>query len=286
MNPVAILIEEGARQLRQAGIEGARKEARMLLEQAAGIPRSRQLGFPETRVETVACDRYQQFIRRRAAREPMSQILGRREFWSLDFLVSDDVLDPRPDSEILIEATLASINDKAHAYRILDFGTGTGCLLLALLSELPKASGIGVDCSVGAMELASRNAKALGLSERSQFLLGDWDHNLDPGWDIIVANPPYIPTVDIDELEPEVAKFEPRVALDGGADGLAHYRRLLPAARRLLVPGGIASFEVGAGQMRQVIELGTSVGLAILASVSDLAGRPRCAVFGRSINLA
>src|SRR5262249_19635503 len=161
---------------------------------------------------------------------------------------SADTLDPRPDSETLIEAALSALGDRERAYRVLDFGTGTGCLLLALLSELQSALGIGIDISGFALKVARRNAAVLGFGARVQFVRGKWGDAITSQWDVILANPPYIASDDIDRLGPEVARFEPRLALDGGVDGLAAYRALAPAITRLLAPTGIAAVEVGAGQ--------------------------------------
>ncbi len=281
MSEIAFLLRRGADCLRGAGIEGAFGEARLLLEAAAGITRARQIAHPEDRVPADLEMHYDGLVQRRARREPISRILGRREFWSLSFTVTARTLDPRPDSETLVRMVLEAISVDPVPRRILDLGTGTGCLLLALLSELLWASGLGIDCSEGAVEVARVNAQALGLSERAQFQIGDWDLGLLPSWDVIVSNPPYIPSDLIDGLESEVSRYEPRLALDGGPDGLDCHRRLLPAAGRLLRPGGIAVFEFGQGQETPIIDLGEAVGLALVTIQADLSGTPRCAMFRR-----
>jgi len=275
---IGALLAEAASRLSDAGIEGAPREARLLLQEAAGVPLAMQVAFPERELETAALANVRALVARRAKREPMAHILGRREFWSLTFKVTPDTLDPRPDSEALVQAVLDRIEDRSAPLRLLDFGTGTGCLLLALLHELPNATGLGVDASAPALAVAGENARMLGLASRATFRSGDWDEGLVPPVDVVLSNPPYIRTGDIAALQPEVA-FEPRVALDGGSDGLAAYRRLVPAAARLLAPGGFAAFEIGLGQHDSVIALGRVAGLRHLATAPDLAAIPRCVLF-------
>jgi release factor glutamine methyltransferase len=188
-------------------------------------------------------------VHRRLAREPVSRIVGARAFWGRMFRVSPATLDPRPDSETLVAAALEVV--AGRAVRILDLGTGTGCLLLSLLAELPGASGVGVDISAEALLVARENARDHGLSERSEFLEGDWGRGLLEPFDLIVCNPPYIRQEDLVRLQPEVTNFDPALALDGGPDGLAAYRSLL---RHLppLAPAASILFEVGAGQSAAV----------------------------------
>jgi release factor glutamine methyltransferase len=276
----AVLADATAR-LRAAGISDARREARLLLALALGWDAARVLAFPEVEMTPAERDRLEALIRRRGAREPVSRILGYREFWSLRIELSPDTLDPRPDSETLVEAALEALGDRNRAYRLLDFGTGSGCLLLALLSELPNAVGTGIDLSQGALETARRNAAVLGLGDRTRFLRGNWGTGLSGQWDVILANPPYIAADEFDRLAPEVARFEPKLALDGGVDGLDAYRGLAPAITRLLAPGGIAVVEVGAGQAQKATGIMASAGLALRAVRHDLSGVDRCLVLGR-----
>jgi release factor glutamine methyltransferase len=261
-----------------AGIVEPRREARLILAMAMNVDPAIVLGYPERAVDDAAQIRLEGLIARRLKHEPFSRLKGSREFWSLDFALSPDTLDPRPDSETLIEAALAHLPDRSAALRIIDFGTGTGCLLLALLSALPEAAGLGVDRLPGAVETARRNAARLGLEGRALFRLGDWDREITGMADVILANPPYIPSNDIAHLAPEVAAFEPRGALDGGTDGLDAYRILAPAAQRLLTPRGIACFEIGAGQATAVAGLLSQSGLKISEIRRDLAGIERCLV--------
>jgi release factor glutamine methyltransferase len=221
-------------------------------------------------------------IARRAAREPLALILGRREFWSLEFAVSPATLIPRPESETLIEAAVAAFVHRAPPRLLLDLGTGTGCLLLAALSEFPAALGIGVDCSAEAASLAAGNAGALHLADRALFVCGDWAGPLDARFDLVLSNPPYVRTADLDGLMPDVARHEPRTALDGGPDGFAAWRRLLPALPRLLAPEGIAVLEIGAGQAETAARLAQKAGFSV-ASRPDLAGTPRALVLRRAL---
>jgi release factor glutamine methyltransferase len=219
-------------------------------------------------------------------REPLAQIVGVREFWSLPSAVTADTLTPRPDSETLIEAALAAVADRQAALRILDLGTGTGCLLLALLSEMPHSTGLGIDCSDKAIAVARRNAAALGLSARAEFLVGDWTNGVNERFNLVITNPPYIRTEDLPGLEPEVSRYEPRLALDGGADGLASYRAIAGGLAGVLAPDGVAVLEVGAGQADAVQRILRQAGLRETACRDDLGGVARCLVAGWSRSLA
>jgi release factor glutamine methyltransferase len=278
---VGAALADAALRLSAAGISDARREARLLLAAALGWDAARVLGFPEAEMTPAAGRQLEPLIARRSAREPVSRILGYREFWSLPFELSADTLDPRPDSETLIGSALAALGERARAYRVLDFGTGSGCLLLALLSELPNARGTGVDLSEGALQTARRNAAALGLGARAQFLRGNWGDGLSGHWDVILANPPYIPSHALQSLMPEVARYEPKLALDGGTDGLEAYRALGPQIARLLAPAGVATVEVGAGQAPAVTAIMGGAGLVLRALRHDLSGVDRCLVLGQ-----
>jgi release factor glutamine methyltransferase len=267
-----------AKRLTAAGIAESRREARLLVALALGVESGVVLGYPERPIDAAAQTRLAALTARRAAREPYARLAGRRQFWSLDLEISADTLDPRPDSETLVEAALARLPDRAAPLRILDFGTGSGCLLLALLSELPNAVGIGIDILPGAAATARRNAAALGLAQRALFAVGSWGETISWRVDVIVANPPYIPSSEIETLAPEVAHHEPRCALDGGVDGLAAYRELAGATRCLLAPGGIALFEVGAGQHAAAAMLLSESGLGLQSVKCDLSGVIRCIV--------
>jgi release factor glutamine methyltransferase len=283
---IADLLSEGMKALRAAGVEAPAGEARLLLGVAAQLPPAIMIGFPERSVPAEAAEAYRALIARRADREPVSHLLGRREFWSRPFIVSRDVLDPRPDSEALIDAVLAEIGDRQVPLRILDLGVGSGCLLLTLLSELPQARGVGVDLSPPALAIAERNAAQLRLADRLVLRQGNWDEALLPEdrhpFDLIVSNPPYIPTADMLALVPEIVRHEPHLALDGGPDGLAAYRRLALILPPLLAPGGLVALEIGLGQGESVRALMVGAGLLPSGSAFDLGNRERCLLFRHS----
>jgi release factor glutamine methyltransferase len=272
------LLKDAVAHLAAAGIAEPRHEARLILGLALDIEPATVLGWPERAVEPALAAKAEALIARRAAGEPVSRLRGKREFWSLDFALSPDTLDPRPDSETLIVAALADIADRNAALRVVDFGTGTGCLLLALLSELPRATGIGIDIAPGAVAAAEANAAALGLAGRADFRVGDWGTRIDTPADVILSNPPYIPSSEIGRLPPEVLAFDPRAALDGGPDGLSAYRALGAAIRGLLGPAGRAYIEIGAGQGLEVARILGESGLRVTAMRRDLAGIERCVI--------
>lgn len=274
---IATALREAASRLAAAGIDEPRREARVLLAAALQADSTAILGYPERELAADEAARIADLVGRRVAREPAARLLGRREFWSLDFKLSPETLVPRPDSETLVEAALAAIPDRTAPLRLLDFGTGTGCLLLALLSELPAATGIGVDIAAGAAAAACENAAALGLGDRAAFFVGKWGDAISSGgFDVIIANPPYIRSDAIAGLAPEVARHEPRRALDGGADGLVEYRLLAPDIRRLLSTAGVALLEVGAGQAGSVATTAKRAGLEVHDIRRDLSGVERC----------
>jgi release factor glutamine methyltransferase len=278
------LLDLAAGRLREAGITDPRFEAKLLLGFVLGRGSAWWLtrGIDE-KIERDRLDAFRALIERRCAREPLSHLVGRREFWSLEFFVNADVLDPRPDSETLIESALALLQElgsgwRTRPWRILDLGTGSGCLLLAMLHELPQALGLGVDCSDRALEVAKVNAASLGLDQRAKFQLGDWGGGLDQQFDMVLSNPPYIPTGDIDDLMAEVARFDPRLALDGGSDGLDAYRMIAPRLPDLLDQFGRVLMEVGANQAEAVGRCLASNGISVIGSRADLAGRPRVVI--------
>ncbi len=274
-------VTEAGRRLALAGIERPRPEARLLVACVLGGDAEKLLSQGERPFEGRLHRRLEGLVARRAGGEPMARILGHREFWSLSFAVGPETLVPRPDSETLVEAALARLGDRSAAPRVLDLGTGSGCLLLALLSELPHARGVGVDISPGALETARRNARDLGLGERAHFLCGNWGEALRAPFDLVLSNPPYVADGDIVGLAPEVAVHEPRTALSGGADGLDSYRAIAPDAGRLLGGAGILVIEVGLGQADPVAAIFRRHGLDVVETVCDLAGIRRCLVISK-----
>jgi release factor glutamine methyltransferase len=264
--------------LANGGFDEARRRARRLLAAALGISAAEVFAGLDRMVTEDESEQVAAVLRRALRHEPLSRIAGMREFWGLEFALSGDTLDPRPDSETLVETVVARLSQRDRPYRLLDLGTGTGCLLLALLSEFPAASGLGVDRAEDAVETARGNAERLGLAARARFAAGDWGIGVPGRFDAIVANPPYIVRTDIPHLPPEVRDFDPPLALDGGADGLDAYRTIAPQLPLLLVPGGWFACEVGQGQDSAVAGIIAAAGLVIDATVADLAGVARCVV--------
>lgn len=273
---VKALIHDAAARLRMAGVEGPRRDAELIVGHVLGRDRAGLIADGDAPVEAEAARRIESLCAERAARRPMSQILGTREFWSLTFRVTEATLDPRPDTETLIEAVLGVVGLRLwKPLRILDLGTGTGCILAALLKECPAATGLGIDRSPAALAVASENMQALGLGGRATLAEGNWAADLDETFDIIVSNPPYIPEADIARLAPEVRLFEPRGALTPGGDGLGAYREILAQVRRIAAPGAIVAFEVGIGQADIVAAMMEAAGLGPVTVKPDLGGIPR-----------
>ncbi|MGE0425832.1 MAG: peptide chain release factor N(5)-glutamine methyltransferase [Reyranellaceae bacterium] len=276
MPTVGEMVASVAARLAAAGIENGRLDARLLVGDATGLTAEAMIAAPEAAIEDPGMvARVERLTKRRLAREPMSQILGRREFWSLSFKVTPDVLTPRPDSETLVETVLSIVPDRSARLRLLDLGVGSGCLLLSLLHSLPSARGLGVDRSERALTVARANAAALGLADRAEMRAGDWGADLPDQYDIVVSNPPYIPSDDIEGLEPEVSEHEPWLALDGGRDGLDAYRTLAGELPFLVREGGWAALEVGQGQAPDVARLMRAAGFRIERVAPDLAGIER-----------
>ena len=272
-NRVAALLALGRSALDAAGIEDAGREARLLLAHALGLDAGGLMRLAPDQV--VADEPFLSLLARRCGREPMALLTGACGFWTLELAVAPCTLVPRADSETLIEAVLAARPDHDSALRVLDLGTGTGCLLLAVLSEYPHAFGVGVDRCAAAATLAAANAAACGLLERSTFLCGDWDAALDARFDLVLSNPPYIPDSELAGLMPEVRDHEPAGALAGGADGLDCYRWLMLRLSLLLRPDGMAVLELGQGQAAPVMALARAAGLEPIGLRADLGGVER-----------
>ncbi len=269
--------------LTAAGIDNARFEARLLMSHASGLSTGELISRGRDEAPAQIAESLRMLTARRIKREPMAYILGEREFWGLPFKVSPAVLVPRPDSETVIETAISLLHDRMRPLRLLDLGTGSGCLLLALLREYPEATGTAFDASPEALAVARENAAALGVGGRVRWVEGDWRRpdwarDLPAPFDLIVSNPPYIEAATIAGLMPEVARFEPRLALDGGADGLEAYREIAAMAPRLLAPEGWILAEVGEGQVLAVTGLLASADLAPEAPRKDLAGIERVVV--------
>jgi release factor glutamine methyltransferase len=257
-------IGDAARRFAQAGLDSPRLDARVLWQRAKSLDASASL--------------FETFVNRRLAHEPIAYIVGHKEFWSLDFAVGPGVLIPRPDTETLVEQALKEFPDRDRPVAIADLGTGSGCLLIAALTEYPNAHGVGIDTSEEALAWARRNVASHHLEDRATLIETGWLDGAEPGFDIVFSNPPYIPSGEIDSLAPDVSRFEPRAALDGGPDGLDAYRAITERLPSLLTPAGRAFLELGQGEAAAVAELAIANGLNVLRTVPDLAGILRCVV--------
>jgi release factor glutamine methyltransferase len=270
-----------ARLLRQGGIGTPDLDARLLLCDATGLSHEAYVAQGGEVLHPEAAARFAASIDRRLRGEPVSRILGCREFYGRPFRIDANTLDPRPDTETLVEAALQVVDREGwreRPLRLLDLGTGSGCILITLLAELPMAIGVGVDVSLPALALGRDNARALGVGQRASFVASDWLDAVSGNFDLVVANPPYIATADIGGLAREVAAHDPLPALDGGHDGLDAYRRILPRLRQLLQKGAIVLFETGADQTEAVQGLLGDAGLKAAQGEwlwRDLAARPR-----------
>lgn len=261
-----------ARALAQGGIESAQIDARVLLCAALCIDHADLVRNPDCPLGPGAAT-VASFAARRLKREPLSRIIGHRDFWRARFKIGPAVLDPRPSTETLIEAVLDhEARSPRENGRILDLGTGSGAILCSLLQSLPGSFGAGVDISPGACAIARDNLAALGLAQRGAIVCCDWTRALRGPFDVIVSNPPYVVRGEIARLPPEVRDHDPRLALDGGEDGLAAYREIVPASRDLLAPGGLIALEVGAGQHPAVESLLTGAFGAEVKIILDLNG--------------
>ena len=274
-------IAAAARRLSAAGIGNATREALHIAAAAVGRPAASVFAHPEWPINDAELERLQRLTARRVDREPLAYVLGIKEFWSLPFAVTPATLTPRPETETLVEAALALSPAGRGPARLLDLGTGSGCLLLAVLGERPAAHGVGVDRSEAAVRVARANAATIGLADRAAFVVGDWLSPIGGRFDLVVANPPYVADAEIDRLEPEVARHEPRLALAGGADGLDAYRRILPEISRVLTRSGVAILEVGAGQVSAVADLARAARLQLVETRCDLAGIVRSVAVAR-----
>lgn len=267
--------------LRRAGIETPELDARLLLCHAAALTQEAYVARGRETLCPEAAALLDQALARRIAREPVSRIIGTREFYGREFLVGAETLDPRPDTETLIETALAFAGARGRRDRplsLLDLGTGSGCILLTLLAELPEARGLGTDLSQAALALAAENAARLGVGNRASFLAADWLGAIDRRFDLVLSNPPYLATAEIDILADEVRLYDPRLALDGGADGLDAYRRIAADAPSVMADQARLLFEIGPHQAEAVAEILELAGLTVEATEYDLAGRPRLVV--------
>lgn len=283
-----------ARRLADAGVDEPAVDARLLVATATGLDMAAILAFPERRMAPDAHARLAAFAARRTAREPVSRIVGQRGFYGLDLAVAPATLDPRPDTETVVTAVLDHVRHQGlerAPLRILDLGTGSGAILLALLANLPEATGLGTDISADALAVAAANAKRHGLADRAEFIASDWLASIPQTacpFDVVVSNPPYIPAAIVATLEPEVRLYDPPAALIGGDDGLDAYRRIVSQAGAVMRSGALIALEIGHDQADAVSALLVDAGFEVGCGASrqgrgpadavryDLAGHPRC----------
>ena len=274
-----------AARFKSGAIDSPELDARILVGAALGLDLTGMIAAATRPVTAAEAARLEDFAGRRLRGEPVARILGSREFWGLPLQLSAATLVPRPDTETVVALALQMLRARpdADSPRIADIGTGSGAILLALLSELPDAMGVGTDISAAALRTASANARNLGLARRAAFVACDYVSALSGPFDLIVSNPPYIRSAEIKDLASEVRDYDPLGALDGGSDGLDAYRALIPQAVRLLAPGGTLALEVGHDQGADVEQLMAAAGLTLRGPPrTDLAGIPR-AVAGRKL---
>jgi release factor glutamine methyltransferase len=276
---------EARRQLTKllTGIDNAALDARLLLCAALGIDHTVLIGNPDRPIGATAAAALAKLARRRLKREPASRVLGRREFWGLEFALSPAVLDPRADTEILVEAVIDELASRREMpLRVLDLGIGSGAILAALLHHFPNGFGVGIDISETACRVARGNLASLGLARRAGIVCGDWASPLRGTFDAIVSNPPYIASRELERLAPEVRDHDPKLALDGGEDGLDAYRIIVPGLAQLAAREGFVALEIGAGQAAGVGQILKSYGFAGWVIRRDLAGHDRVVVAGRA----
>ncbi len=271
----AELLREMRRALEAGGIENPALDARVLLLHALDIDAAALITAGETLVEQPAVTSARASLARRLEHEPVARILGEKEFFGLDFGLNEATLVPRPDTETVVELALEQLPDQEKPWRLLDLGTGTGAIAIALLSRLPRASALGVDLSPAAAAMARANAGRNGVGQRFSVIVGAWSAALAGTFDLIVSNPPYIPSGDIAGLDPDVRLHDPALALDGGGNGLDAYRAILGDAGRILAPDGVVVLELGQGQAPSVSQIAAQHGFAVIRLQADYGGVDR-----------
>jgi len=276
-------LDRATQRLASSGCETPGLDARLLLQQASGLSREDLILEPERQLSPTTVASFEAMVARRAAREPVSRILGEREFYGRRFTVTPDVLDPRADTETLIDAVLPLMPPRA---RILDLGTGSGAIAVTLLAERPDATAVAVDVSANALAVAEVNAVRLGVKKRLTLVEGSWFDNVTGRFDLIVSNPPYIPAGDVAALAPDVRDFDPHLALDGGNDGLWPYRAIAAGAAGHLAGDGAIAVEIGVGQEYDIIDIFSSCELVLAARAKDLGGHVRSLTFQPAENVA
>lgn len=272
------LLQTVASRLRESGVDTPILDAEVMFAEASGKPRTYPIAHPEYQPPHEVIERFNDWIERRACREPLAYIIGKREFFGIDFEVTPDVLIPRQETEVLVE-TAVNVLSGICAPVVADIGLGSGAIAVSIAKSVPDAVVYGTELSTSALEIARRNAERAGVDSQTHFLEGDLFEPLAGlRFDLIASNPPYIPSDEIDHLQPEVSKFEPRRALDGGPDGLDYYRLITKRAPEYLKPGGILAVEVGAGEAAMVEELFSVNGFSDVRSIFDYGGIERVVI--------
>jgi release factor glutamine methyltransferase len=277
---IGAALAAAARRLGESGSQTPGLDARLLMEWAAGWEAARLISASQDELRANVAERFRRAVAERAGGRPVARIVGSREFWGLDFELGDETLVPRPDTETLVGSVLSRVEAPRSEWRgrICDLGTGSGAILVTLLSELPAASGVGVDLSTAAIDIARRNGERHGVTGRVDWLCGDYTEVPRERFDILVANPPYVATAEISGLALEVRAHDPHLALDGGSDGLDAYRTIAARLPQLIHPGGLVALELGVGQADSVAQLTSRHGLDSISVDPDIAGIPRVLV--------
>jgi release factor glutamine methyltransferase len=273
--------KDAALRLKKVGVKTSLLDSRMLLQEVLKITYEELLVSATRLVTEEELKLFEEYLARRVKREPVSKILNRKDFWKHTFKTNEHTLDPRPETETLIEAVLNDYKDKNRELKILDLGTGTGCLIITLLKEFPKATGVAVDRSMDALKIAGDNADTIGVADRVNFVKGDWFKGIEEKFDIIVSNPPYIKSRDIDYLQEEVRMYDPKDALDGGVDGLDAYRDITAGVEKVMSNHARVYFEIGKWQENEVCNLIKEKAFAIHEVRKDILGIPRIISFNK-----
>ncbi len=274
------LYNQAVNKLKDQQINSAELDVRILLLNAVNISFEVFHLNPEHLITENELEKFNQFITRRMQNEPVAKIIGKKAFWNDDFIVNQQVLDPRPDSEVIIEAALKLLLDKNKPYKFADLGTGSGCLILSLLREFPYATGVAIDISTEALKVAEANAKRLSFENRITFIQQNWGDDLADKFDLIVSNPPYIPAAEINSLDRDVKLYDPQLALDGGVDGLTPYRYLAGQISQLLKKDAYAILEFGQGQGLYIRDIFEQNGYITHKMLLDLSGTERAVIIG------